>query len=69
MAPMKKKTRKRITKQMRKLVKKHGPEAMTSIVATAVSVVEAKKRPNPAEPTNHQKVKKAKSTIASHTPA
>jgi hypothetical protein len=42
MALIKKKTRKRLAKQVRKLVKKHGQEVVTGLVATAVSAAAAK---------------------------
>jgi hypothetical protein len=42
MALLKKKTRKRVTKQLRKLVKKHGEEAVTGLVATAAAAVTTK---------------------------
>jgi len=42
MVPLKKKTRKRVTKQLRKLVKKHGEDVITGMVATAASSVAPK---------------------------
>ncbi len=42
MALIKKKTRKRVAKQMRKLVKKHGEAVVTGFVTTAVSAAAAR---------------------------
>jgi hypothetical protein len=42
MALIKKKTRKRLTKQIRKLVKKHGQDAVATLVTTALSAATAK---------------------------
>lgn len=70
MAKLKKKTYKRISKRMRKLVKKHGSDVITTIVATAISAVETKpKAGSPARLKVHKASKKRKSTMASHTPA
>lgn len=42
MALIKKKTRKRLAKQMHKLVKKHGEAVVTGFVTTAVSAATAR---------------------------
>ena len=78
MALLKKKTRKRVTKQLRKLVKKHGEDVITGLVATAAAAVATKssgdtpKKPKAAtarthsddmtQPKKQKTVKRSKST-------
>ena len=58
---IKKKTRKRISKQVRKLVKKHGEEVVAGLVTTAVSAAAAKFAHTADEqPKKHKKAKKHK---------
>jgi hypothetical protein len=65
MAPIKKKTRKRLGKQMRKLVKKHGQEAVTGLVTTAVSAATAKLAiDSNDQPKKRKNAKKDKSVTA-----
>ncbi|MEO7911968.1 MAG: hypothetical protein ABIV47_20175 [Roseiflexaceae bacterium] len=53
------KTQKRLSKQMRKLVKKHGEEAFVGVLTTAVSAATAKSAHTTADqPTLHKKDKK-----------
>ena len=68
MEPIKKKTRKRLTKQVRKLVKKHGSEAVTSIVTSVTAATNAPKDVAPAKQVRQRKKRKPTTTHTS-TPA
>lgn len=67
MAVLKKKARKRLTKQVRKLVKRHGPEAATAFVTGVIAAVSKKAS---EDVIRMQKNKKRKPvTLHSSTPA
>jgi hypothetical protein len=55
MTLMKKKTQKRLSKQMRKLVRKHGEEIVTGLVTTAVSAEAAKSAHTTDQPKSRKK--------------
>jgi hypothetical protein len=61
MALIKRKTKKKITKQLKKLVKKHGPEIATGLVSTIVAGLTAANLP---ESDGSEKSKKRKKAAA-----
>jgi thiamine phosphate synthase YjbQ (UPF0047 family) len=58
MALIKKKTRKAITKQVKKLVRKHGPEIATGLVTSIVSGIAAAATAKPEDDDTPKKSRK-----------
>lgn len=69
MALTKKKTRKRLVKQVRKLVKKHGPEAVTSIVTEVIAATATQEMPNAPMPVKAVREHKKRKPMTLHTSA